>query len=147
QMNPAIYDQTTVEISAKDYTFRANGRILRFDGFLKVYEETVDEDVKPAEDETDILLPAVVQGEALRPLEIAPRQHFTEPPPRYTEASLVKILEEKGIGHPSTYATILTTIQEREYVLKDQGKFRPTELGTVVTDMLVKHFEDIFDVQ
>ena len=89
QMNPAIYDQTTVEIAAKDYLFRANGRVLKFDGFLKVYEESKDEDVKPAEDEEDITLPAVVQGEALRLLELNPRQHFTEPPPRYTEASLV----------------------------------------------------------
>ena len=86
-------------------------------------------------------------GEKLRLLDVTPRQHFTEPPPRYTEASLVKVLEEKGIGRPSTYASILTTIQDREYVTKDQGKFRPTELGTVVTDMLVKHFEDIFDIQ
>src|SRR5207247_6749044 len=78
---------------------------------------------------------------------MTPRQHFTEAPPRYTEASLVKVLEEKGIGRPSTYATILTTIQDREYVTKDQGKFKPTELGAVVTEMLVKHFEDIFDVQ
>ena len=147
QMNPAVYDQTTVEIAAKDYVFRANGRVLKFDGFLKVYEESKDEDVKPADDEEDIMLPALVQGEALKRIEITPRQHFTEPPPRYTEASLVKILEEKGVGRPSTYATILTTIQDREYVQKDQGKFRPTELGTVVTDMLVKHFEDIFDVQ
>jgi len=147
QMNPAIYDQTTVEIQAKDYLFRANGRVLKFDGFLKVYEEATDEDVKKPEDEEDITLPMLTQGEILRLLQITPRQHFTEPPPRYTEASLVKALEEKGIGRPSTYATILSTIQDREYVLKDQGKFRPTELGTVVTDMLVRHFEDIFDTQ
>jgi DNA topoisomerase-1 len=148
QMNPAVYDATTVEISAKDYLFRATGRVMKFDGFLKVYEESTDEDAKPTtEDEPDILLPPLTQGEKLRLVDIAPRQHFTEPPPRYTEASLVKALEEKGIGRPSTYATILTTIQDREYVTKDQGKFKPTELGTVVTDMLVKHFEDIFDIQ
>jgi DNA topoisomerase I len=150
QMNPAVYDQTTIEISAKDYLFRENGRVLKFDGFLKVYEESSDDDIgaKPTGDEEeDVSLPQLTVGEKLRLLEITPRQHFTEPPPRYTEASLVKILEEKGIGRPSTYATILTTIQDREYVTKDQGKFRPTELGTVVTDMLVKHFEDIFDVQ
>src|SRR5437870_12964288 len=149
QMNPAVYDQTTVEISVKDYLFRASGRVMKFDGFLKVYEESSDEDAKPLEpdDEQDIMLPPLKQGEKLKLLELMPRQHFTEPPPRYTEASLVKALEEKGIGRPSTYATILTTIQDREYVTKDQGKFRPTELGTVVTDMLVKHFEDIFDVQ
>jgi len=147
QMNPAIYDQTSVEITAKDYLFRASGRVLKFDGFLKVYEETADEDTKKPDDEEDITLPALTQGEALRSLGITPRQHFTEPPPRYTEASLVKALEEKGIGRPSTYATILTTIQDREYVMKEQGKFHPTELGTVVTDMLVRHFEEIFDIQ
>jgi len=147
QMNPAVYDQTSVEITAKDYMFRASGRVLKFDGFLKVYEETKDEDVATPDDEEDITLPALTQGETLRSLGITPKQHFTEPPPRFTEASLVKALEEKGIGRPSTYATILSTIQEREYVQKDQSKFRPTELGTVVTDMLVRHFEDIFDVQ
>jgi DNA topoisomerase-1 len=151
QMNPAVYDQTTVEISAKDYLFRANGRVMKFDGFLKVYEESADDDViklKTADDEEqDISLPPLTQGEAVRLIDITPRQHFTEPPPRFTEASLVKALEEKGIGRPSTYATILTTIVDREYVQKDQGKFKPTELGTVVTDMLVKHFEDIFDLQ
>src|SRR5438034_6698890 len=149
QMNPAVYDQTTAEISVKDYMFRASGRVMKFDGFLKVYEESSDEDGKALEpdDEQDITLPPLRQGEKLRLIEMMPRQHFTEPPPRYTEASLVKALEEKGIGRPSTYATILSTIQDREYVTKDQGKFRPTELGTVVTDMLVKHFEDIFDIQ
>jgi len=147
QMNPAIYDQTSVEITAKDYLFRASGRVLKFDGFLKVYEETADEDTKKPEDEEDITLPALTQGELLKSLGITPKQHFTEPPPRYTEASLVKVLEEKGIGRPSTYATILTTIQDREYVVKEQGKFRPSELGTVVTTMLVRHFEEIFDLQ
>jgi len=150
QMNPAVYDQTTVEISVKDYLFRANGRVMKFDGFLKVYEESADDDVvklKTDEEEQDINLPPLTQGEEVRLIDITPRQHFTEPPPRFTEASLVKTLEEKGIGRPSTYATILMTIQDREYALKEQGKFKPTELGTVVTDMLVKHFEDIFDVQ
>jgi DNA topoisomerase I len=149
QMNPAVYDQTTVDISAKDYTFRASGRVMKFDGFLAVYEESADEDAKPLQpdDEQDITLPPLKQGEKLKLIDITPKQHFTEPPPRYTEASLVKTLEEKGIGRPSTYATILTTIQDREYVTRDQGKFRPTELGTVVTEMLVKHFEDIFDIQ
>ena len=150
QMNPAVYDQTTVEISAKDYLFRENGRVMKFDGFLRVYEESTDDDpgAKPTgEEEDDIALPPLTVGEKLRLIDVTPRQHFTEPPPRFTEASLVKALEEKGIGRPSTYASILTTIQEREYVTRDQGKFRPTELGTVVTDLLVKHFEDIFDIQ
>src|SRR5881296_2737069 len=149
QMNPAVYDQTTVEISVKDYLFRASGRVMKFDGFLKVYEESSDDDGKALEpdDEQDLTLPPLRQGEKLRLIDVTPRQHFTEPPPRYTEASLVKALEEKGIGRPSTYASILTTIQDREYVTKDQGKFKPTELGAVVTEMLVKHFEDIFDIQ
>src|SRR5438105_1556343 len=149
QMNPAVYDQTTAEISVKDYLFRASGRVMKFDGFLKVYEESSDEDTKPVEpdDERDIMLPQLRQGEKLRLIDMTPRQHFTEPPPRFTEAARATALEEKGIGRPSTYATILTTIQDREYVTKDQGKFKPTELGTVVTEMLVKHFEDIFDLQ
>jgi DNA topoisomerase-1 len=147
QMNPAVYDQTTIEIGSKGYLFRANGRIQKFDGFLKVYEEASDEDAKPSADDQNVTLPAVTEGESLRMLEIDPSQHFTEPPPRYTEARLVKTLEEKGIGRPSTYASILTTIQDREYAQKKDGKFRPTELGTVVTDQLVKHFADIFDVE
>src|SRR5205823_4134463 len=102
QMNPAVYDQTTVEISAKDYLYRANGRVMKFDGFLKVYEESADDDVvklKTADDEEqDVSIPPLTQGEAVRLIDITPRQHFTEPPPRYTEASLVKALEEKGIG-------------------------------------------------
>ena len=147
QMNPAVYDQTTVEVEAKGYLFRANGRIQKFDGFLKVYEESRDEDAKTAPEDENVLLPPLTEGEALRLLELDPAQHFTEPPPRFTEAGLVKVLEEKGIGRPSTYATILTTIQDREYAQKKQNKFKPTELGTVVTDQLVKHFADIFDVE
>ena len=147
QMNPAVYDQTTVEVEAKGYLFRANGRIQKFDGFLKVYEESKDEDAKTAPEDENVQLPPLTEGEALRLLELDPAQHFTEPPPRFTEAGLVKALEEKGIGRPSTYATILTTIQDREYAQKKQNKFKPTELGTVVTDQLVKHFADIFDVE
>ena len=147
QMNPAIYDQTTVEVEAKGYLFRANGRIQKFDGFLKVYEESRDEDAKTAPEDENVQLPPLTEGEALRLLELDPAQHFTEPPPRFTEAGLVKALEEKGIGRPSTYASILTTIQDREYAQKKQNKFKPTELGTVVTDQLVKHFADIFDVE
>ncbi len=146
-MNPAIYDQTTVEIESKKYLFRANGRVQKFDGFLKVYEETSDEDAKKDPEDESVSLPALSEGETLRLIELDPVQHFTEPPPRFNEAGLVKALEEKGIGRPSTYASILTTIQDREYASKKQAKFRPTELGTVVTDQLVKHFADIFDVQ
>jgi DNA topoisomerase-1 len=147
QMNPAVYDQTTVEIEAKKYLFRANGRVQKFDGFLKVYEEASDEEAQPGPDDQSVILPALSEGESLRLLALDPSQHFTEPPPRYTEAGLVKALEEKGIGRPSTYAAILTTIQDREYASKKDNKFRPTELGTVVTDQLVKHFPDIFDVE
>ena len=146
QINPAIYDQTTVEIESKGYLFRANGRIQKFDGFLKVYEETSDEDAKTSPEDENVKLPPLNEGESLRLLELDPVQHFTEPPPRYTEAGLVKALEERGIGRPSTYANILTTIQDREYALKKQRKFKPTELGTIVTNLLVKHFADVFDI-
>src|SRR4029453_7889108 len=141
QMNPAVYDQTTVDISAKDYVFRATGRVMKFDGFLAVYEESADEDSKPLEpdDEQDLTLPLLTEGEKLRLVDLTPRQHFTGPPPRHTEGSLVKAREGKGIGRPSTYATILSTIQDREYVTKDQGKFRPTELGSVVPRSRGRH--------
>ena len=146
QMNPAVYDQTTVDIESQDYMFRANGRVQKFDGFLKVYEESSDEDTKAGPEDQSVSLPPLTEGEQLRLLNLDPVQHFTEPPPRFSEAGLVRALEEQGIGRPSTYAAILTTIQDREYALKKQNKFRPTELGTVVTDQLVKHFADIFDV-
>src|SRR5438270_3822027 len=151
QMTPAIFDQTTIDINAKgksgvDYVFRATGSVLKFEGFLKVYEEGNDQ--KDEEDE-DLKnkLPVVTEGEKLKVKEIAPEQHFTEPPPRYNEATLVKKLESDGVGRPSTYASILSTIQEREYVKKEGGKFSPTELGMVVTDLLLESFEDLFDVK
>jgi DNA topoisomerase I len=147
QMNPALFDQTTIEISAGEYTLKATGSVEKFNGFRAVYEEGKDEKSEMAEDEElKHPLPAVEQGEALKLRKITPEQHFTEPPPRYNEATLVKALEEKGIGRPSTYATILSVIQNREYVEKQQGRFYPSELGMVVSDMLVKHFSDIFDV-
>ncbi len=151
QMNPAVFDQTTIDINAKgksgvDYLFRATGSVLKFDGFLKVYEE--GKDVKDEDDEElKHKLPAVTEGETLRFKEILPEQHFTEPPPRYNEATLVKKLEADGVGRPSTYASILSTIQEREYVKKEGGKFSPTELGTIVTDLLIESFNDLFDVK
>jgi len=150
QMMPAIFDQTTIDVAAtgksKDsYLFRATGSVMKFNGFLAVYEE--GKDAKDEEDEElKHKLPLVAQGEELRFKAIEPEQHFTEPPPRYTEATLVKELEAKGVGRPSTYASILSTIQEREYVKKEGGKFVPTELGTVVTDLLLESFADIFDV-
>jgi DNA topoisomerase-1 len=150
QMLPAIFDQTTIDISAGDYTFRATGSVQKFDGYLRVYQLPVlnadrDDDEKSDEGEGNAL-PRVAEGQTLRLDAIRPEQHFTEPPPRYTEATLVKDLEEKGIGRPSTYAAIISTIVEREYVKKDQGRFTPTMLGERVSVLLVKSFEDVFDV-
>ncbi|HME01185.1 MAG TPA: type I DNA topoisomerase [Terriglobia bacterium] len=147
QMNPAVFDQTTIDINAGDYLFRATGSVEKFNGFRAVYEEGRDE-IAPSEEEEDLKhkLPAVEPGETLRLEKITPEQHFTEPPPRYNEATLVKALEEKGIGRPSTYASILSVIQNREYVEKQQGRFYPVELGMLVSDLLVKNFSDIFDV-
>jgi DNA topoisomerase I len=150
QMTPAVFDQTGVDIEAKaaneSFTFRVTGSVLKFEGFLKVYEES-----KEGKDEEDEALkhklPPLEIGQRLTLRELKPEQHFTEPPPRYNEASLVKELEERGIGRPSTYATILSTIQERQYVTKTGGKFLPTEIGLVVTDLLVENFADIFDPQ
>ena len=149
QINPAVFDQTTVDIDAKQgndsYWFRVTGSVLKFDGFLKVYEES-KEGKDEEDEELKHKLPPLEPGQKLALRELKPEQHFTEPPPRYNEASLVKELEERGIGRPSTYATILTTIQERQYVTKLGGKFAPTEIGLVVTDLLVDNFRDIFDV-
>jgi DNA topoisomerase-1 len=152
QINPAVFDQTTVDIDAKSTTgnevfwFRVTGSVLKFDGFLKVYEES-KEGKDEEDEELKHKLPALEAGQKLTLRELKPEQHFTEPPPRYNEASLVKELEERGIGRPSTYAAILSTIQERQYVQKLGGKFVPTEIGLVVTDLLVQNFQDIFDVQ
>jgi DNA topoisomerase-1 len=151
QMSPAVFDQTTIEVTAKgkdnaEYRFRATGSVPKFDGFLAVYEEGKDQ--KDAEDEElKHRLPAVTQGEVLKFKSIDPEQHFTEPPPRYNEATLVKELEANGVGRPSTYAAILSTIQEREYVKKEGGRFSPTELGMVVTDLLLENFDHIFDIK
>jgi DNA topoisomerase I len=153
QMAPAVFDQTTIDIDAQNandkYNFRVTGSVLKFEGFLKVYEES--KDAKDEEDEAlKHKLPALTEGQALTLKELKPEQHFTEPPPRFNEASLVKELEERGIGRPSTYAAILSTIQERQYVQKTPGrggKFFPTEIGFVVTELLVENFKDIFDPQ
>jgi DNA topoisomerase-1 len=148
QMMPALFDQTTIDISAGRYGIRATGSIMKFDGFLAVYEESSDEDTKSDEaDELKATLPKLTAGDALTLNEISPEQHFTEPPPRFNEAKLVKELEEKGIGRPSTYAAIINTIQEREYVTKVEGRFYPTELGFIINDVLVENFADIFDVR
>ncbi len=149
QINPAVFDQTTVDIEAKSrnemFWFRVTGSVLKFDGFLKVYEES-KEGKDEEDEELKHKLPPMETGQKLTLKELKPEQHFTEPPPRYNEASLVKELEERGIGRPSTYSAILSTIQERQYVQKLGGKFTPTEIGLVVTDLLVENFRDIFDV-
>ena len=152
QMVPAVYDQTTVDIEAKadrSYDFRVTGSVLKFDGFLKVYEESKE---KKDEDDEALAnkLPALNAGDRLTLNDLKPEQHFTEPPPRYNEASLVKELEERGIGRPSTYASIINTIQDREYVQKQggrNGRFVPTEIGTVVNGLLVTNFPYIFDTK
>lgn len=138
QMAPAVFDQTTIEIAAKadrTYDFRISGSILKFKGFLAVWETASE----------DTLLPDLKAGDSLSALAVNSEQKFTEPPPRFNEASLVKVLEEKGIGRPSTYASIINTIQDRDYVKKIGGKFIPTEIGMVVTELLVKNFPYIFE--
>ncbi len=152
QMVPAVYDVTTASIAAKSakngktYDFRVSGSVLRFDGFLKVYE--VAEEKKDEDDESANKLPILDGVKVLELEKLENEQHFTQPPPRYNEASLVKELEERGIGRPSTYASIINTIQDREYVVKhggSRGRFYPTEIGVVVCDLLVKNFPYIFD--
>ena len=158
QMAPAVFDQTTIDVTAGDYTFRANGSVEKFAGYLAAYRSGEEDREKDDDAESEgKRLPRVTQDEILQlagdartdgttPLvPVRPEQHFTEPPPRYTEATLVKELEEKGIGRPSTYAAIISTIVEREYVTKEQGRFSPTMLGEKVSNLLVKSFEDIFD--
>jgi DNA topoisomerase-1 len=147
QMRAAVYDTLTVDVMAGPYLFRALGSALRVPGFMAVYIEAPDESAAPAEEEAEVSgLPPLEVGQRLGLVRLEPRQHFTQPPPRYTEASLVKELEEKGIGRPSTYAQILTTIQKRGYVQRDRGALSPTDLGETVTDLLVKAFPDIFEV-
>jgi DNA topoisomerase I len=150
QMLPAIFDQTTIDITAGDYTFRANGSVQKFDGYLRVYQTPAAiadrEDDEKADEGEGNALPRVTEGQILRLDTIRPDQHFTEPPPRYNDATLVKDLEEKGIGRPSTYASIISTLLDREYVKKDQGRFTPTMLGEKVSVLLIRSFEDIFDV-
>ncbi len=156
QMVPAVYDITTAKIEAKSaldrktYDFRLTGSVLRFDGFLKVYEVSEE---KKADDEENALankLPTLDGVKNLQLEKLLPEDHYTDPPPRYNEASLVKELEERGIGRPSTYASIINTIQDREYVVKhggSRGRFYPTEIGMVVCDLLVESFPYIFDTK
>jgi DNA topoisomerase-1 len=158
QMVPAVYDQTSFEIPVNEALFRATGQQIKFDGFMKVYIEGRDERVQQAngadEDsadepqETDGVLPDLQKGDVLQLLSLDPRQHFTQPPPRYTQASLIKELDEKGIGRPSTYAAIISNILDREYVLQNESRaLAPTDLGFLVTDLLVESFPDILNVE
>ncbi|ACV62107.1 DNA topoisomerase I [Desulfofarcimen acetoxidans DSM 771] len=143
QMSPAIIDTTSVDIAAGEYTFRSAGSIVKFSGFMKVYTEGNDDGQK----EEIKTLPELAEGEKLELTELLPKQHFTQPPPRYTDASLIKLLEENGIGRPSTYAPIVETIQKRGYVSRENKQFFPTELGFVVVEMLKEHFPEIIDVE
>ncbi|MEE8598449.1 MAG: type I DNA topoisomerase [Dehalococcoidales bacterium] len=151
QMSAATFDNTTVDIKAKcshsraDYLLRASSSVTTFPGFMTLYTEGKDEAEK--EGQKDYLLPQLEKGDELKLLRLFREQHFTQPPPRFTEATLVKMLEQWGIGRPSTYAPILSTIQERGYVTKAKGSFQPTELGMVVNDLLVQHFADIVDIK
>jgi len=163
QMAPAIFDTMTVDVAAvpqamleagqvpeaqikkPDYLFRATGSRIRFKGFLAVYQETPDEDA-PSDEAMGTLLPPLEERELLDLLRLLPEQHFTQPPPRYTEATLIRALEELGIGRPSTYAPTMTTLQARHYVERLDGRLHPTALGFIVTDLLVAHFPDVMDV-
>jgi DNA topoisomerase-1 len=147
QMCPAIYDQTTVLIKADKYILKTQGAILRFKGFMTLYVESSDENGRNGSEKDDALIPDVAVGDNLKALKVDPKQNFTQPPPRYTEATLVKALEENGVGRPSTYAAIISTIQDKEYVMLQQRKFSPTDLGRLVNDLLVEHFPSILNIE
>jgi DNA topoisomerase-1 len=150
QMAAAVFDSTTVDINAKrryaqaDYLFRASSSVNVFPGFIVLYSESKDE---AEEEKPPPTLPPLEKGDRLKLINLFPEQHFTQPPPRFTEATLVKMLEQWGIGRPSTYAPIISTIQERGYVTRSEGRFQPTELGKVVNDLLNKYFADIVDIE
>lgn len=150
QMAPALYDTLTVEITGKEgehtYLLRATGSVLRFPGFLVVYEEAKDEDSKEANGDTGDIPPDLQKGQPQTLVRLIPEQHFTQPPPRYTDATLVRTLEEYGIGRPSTYAPILSTLQQRGYVRREGKRLIPTETGRLVNDLLVEWFPDVLDV-
>ncbi len=155
QMKPAVLDVTTIDVVAGDYLLRVTGSVIKFLGFMKLYTEGTDAQSDQEEEqrkgarqgkEKDTLLPRVEKGELLNLLEVVPKQHFTQPPPRYTEATLVKELEKKGIGRPSTYAAIISTIVDRQYVSREDRKLTPSELGMLITELLVENFPKILDV-
>ena len=150
QMTDALFDSTRVDISAKsgksdgEYLFRASGSVMKFAGFRTVYLEGSDDNAGSDEDTPP--LPDLADGDVLDCLKTTPDQHFTQPPPRYTDATLIRAMEEQGIGRPSTYAPIITTIMDRDYVRKDRSRFSPTKLGLVVTDFLTPHFPDVMNI-
>ena len=143
QMKPAVYDTMAVNIKANDYDFKANGQNLKFKGFMILYVEGTDE----KEEQEEGMLPTLDENQEVKLIKINPKQSFTEPPARYTEASLVKALEEKGIGRPSTYSPTITTILERRYIEKKQKQLVPTELGKIVNKLLTENFADIVNVE
>jgi DNA topoisomerase-1 len=164
QMNPAILEVTRVDIAAGEHLFRATGTVTKFPGFTAVYVEAqdngagkspgtslkgqeADEETAVGSEEEEGTLPTLQEGERLALITLEPKQHFTQPPPRYNEALLIKELEEQGIGRPSTYHTIISTIQDRKYVEKVEGRFKPTELGEIVNELLVTHFPDVLNVE
>jgi DNA topoisomerase I len=147
QMLPAVYDTVTADIQAGPCLFRAQGSTVKFQGFMAVYVESREESEQVAEEDNESVVPPLQVGEILKLLALDPKQHFTQPLPRYTEASLIKALEEQGIGRPSTYAQILSTIQERGYARRERSTLFPTELGMQVNDLLVPHFPEVMDVE
>jgi len=152
QMESAVYDTLQVELtgktSAHEYILRASGSAVKFAGFLVVYEEAKNEDVKVEEDEENVRIPVgIAEGQKSELIRLIPEQHFTQPPPRFSEASLVQALEEDGIGRPSTYAPTISTIQQRGYVLREEKRLMPTEIGIQVNDLMVEYFSDIVDLQ
>jgi DNA topoisomerase-1 len=154
QMLPATFDETTVDVTAGDYLFRVKGTVPKFAGWMAVYNLAPGEGTRPAEgedgegdDEGTAVLPVLAEGDRLTLRALRPEQKFTQPPPRFTEATLVKELEENGIGRPSTYASIIGVLQDRDYVNKIEGRFKPTALGRIITDLLTKSFDDIIDVE
>jgi DNA topoisomerase-1 len=152
QMEAAVYDTLQVEVTGKsnehEYLLRASGSTVKFAGFLVVYEEAKNEDVKPDEDDENVRIPAgVVEGQKQELIRLIPEQHFTQPPPRYSEASLVQALEDDGIGRPSTYAPTLSTIQQRGYVVREEKRLVPTEIGIQVNDLMMQYFPDIVDLK
>jgi len=157
QMNPATFDETTVDVIAGDYLFRVKGTVPKFAGWMATYgltpgetEEPKDQKDKSGDDDEDAasgVLPPLAEGDRLELKALRPEQKFTQPPPRYSEATLVKELEENGIGRPSTYASIISVLQDREYAVKTEGRFKPTALGRIISDLLTKAFDDIIDVE